>query len=307
MARHHTSIPKKILYVLLSFLLSCTILVLSLSVVLRFTVFNQSFVIDSMEKVSYYELLRAEILRNLKDLGYASGIDESFFDNFLDEAVIREDVTKYISNFYSGEKTVVNTQNFKNVFNTALDKYIVEKSIKPDSVSKENREYLVDKAVAIYKKSVQIPFLGRLAGYFTAIKNVLPIVIGVSSVLSLFFIIILLFSTRWKHRSVRYICYSAITVFITMSAVFIALISTKKMRNLNITSKAIYDLFNNMSDRFTMVFLYGGIFFAVLSMALFILFRYLYPRRKHSHIGKGSLDVSQSEPEEKSEKESEEE
>ena len=128
--RHHASKPKIALYIFLSFLLSCLMLALTLSVILRFTLFSESFVLKHMGKVGYHELLRSEILRNLKDLGYASGIDESFFDDFLDVEVVRADVTKYIQDFYSGEKTVVNTDTFKDVFNTSLDEYIVKKNIK---------------------------------------------------------------------------------------------------------------------------------------------------------------------------------
>ncbi len=293
MAKHHTSKATKVMYIVLSFILSCMMLVLSLALILQFTVFKQDFVTSSMEKVSYYELLRAEILRNLKDLGYASGIDESFFDDFLDETVIREDMTEYMTNFYSGKKTVVSTDRFKQVFNKALDEYIVKKSINPDSVSKENREYLVNQAISIYRKSVQIPFLSRLSGRFMEIKQVLPITIGVSSVFIVLLMIILIFSSRWKHRAVRYICYATITGFIGMAVSFIALIATKKKRNLNITSQAVRDLFDHISNRFTMTFLYVGIFFAVVSIALFILFRYIYPKRTHSHVGQGSLEVSE--------------
>ena len=289
--RHHASKPKIALYIFLSFLLSCLMLALTLSVILRFTLFSESFVLKHMGKVGYHELLRSEILRNLKDLGYASGIDETFFDDFLDVEVVRNDVTKYIQDFYSGEKTVVNTDTFKDVFNTSLDEYIVKKNIKPDSVSAENREYMVDRAVSIYRKSVQIPFAGRISGYFTAIKNALPMVIGVSSVFIILSIIILVFSTKWKHRSVRYICYATITVFLFMTGIFIALISTRNMRNLNISSKAVFDVFNSMSNGFTMVFLYSAVGFAILSMGLFILFRYLYPQNTHFHAGRHSLEV----------------
>lgn len=82
----------------------------------------------------------------MTDLGYASGLEEDFFNGLLDEIMIHEDTEKYIQDYYSGEGSVIDKTAFKQAFNTALDDYIEQKGISADSVSSENREYLIKEA-----------------------------------------------------------------------------------------------------------------------------------------------------------------
>lgn len=94
----------------------------------------------------------------MTDLGYASGLEEDFFNGLLDEIMIHDDTEKYIQDYYSGEGSVIDKTAFKQAFNTALDDYIEQKGISADSVSSENREYLIKEAAKIYKQSLELPF-----------------------------------------------------------------------------------------------------------------------------------------------------
>ena len=142
MKRKSPSKIKRVLYVFLSFVLSFVLFLMSFAVLLEFTVFNKDFIFGEMNRVSYFEIQRAEISRNLKDLGYASGLDESFFDDLIDESMLRDDTAEYLDSFYSGTGSVIRLDNFKQKFNSAIDVYIEKKGINPASVSAENRQYL---------------------------------------------------------------------------------------------------------------------------------------------------------------------
>ena len=280
MKRKSPSKVKRVLYVFLSFILSFVMFLMSFAVLLELTVFNKEFIFGEMNKVGYFDIQRMEISRNLKDLGYASGLDESFFDELIDDSMLREDTAEYLDSFYSGTGSVIRLDNFKQKFNSAIDVYIEKEEINPASVSAESRKYLVDNAASIYRESLQIPFIKYIAGYFLGIKNALPAVIGVTGLMVLFLCVIFIFSTKWKHRAVRYICYATLTTFLAMLAPFIAMISTGTMKKLNISSKAFYDFFVAVNDSVMMYFLYFAIFFALLSLALFILFKRLYPKKE---------------------------
>ena len=280
MKRKSPSKVKRVLYVFLSFILSFVMFLMSFAVLLELTVFNKEFIFGEMNKVGYFDIQRMEISRNLKDLGYASGLDESFFDELIDDSMLREDTAEYLDSFYSGTGSVIRLHNFKQKFNSAIDVYIEKEEINPASVSAESRKYLVDSAASIYRESLQIPFIKYIAGYFLGIKNALPAVIGVTGLMVLFLCVIFIFSTKWKHRAVRYICYATLTTFLAMLAPFIAMISTGTMKKLNISSKAFYDFFVAVNDSVMMYFLYFAIFFALLSLALFILFKRLYPKKE---------------------------
>ena len=190
------STVKKIVNILLSLVLAVLLTVLAYAVSLQFTLFNDSFMLDNMNTCNYITEKKDEITSSLTDLGYASGLEEDFFNGLLDEIMIHEDTEKYIQDYYSGEGSVIDKTAFKQAFNTALDDYIEQKGISADSVSSENREYLIKEAAKIYKQSLELPFFGTLAGRFQNVKKLLPFVIAICAVLSALICVIFVLSTK---------------------------------------------------------------------------------------------------------------
>ena len=73
-----------IVFCLLSFVLSFVLLLLSISVMLEATILNPSYILDNMNTTNYFTDKKDEITRELVDLGYASGLEESFFGNVVE-------------------------------------------------------------------------------------------------------------------------------------------------------------------------------------------------------------------------------
>ena len=269
---------KKVVNVLLSFVLAVLLTVLTLAGTLQFTLLNQSFMLDNMNSSNYIIEKKDEITRSLTDLGYASGLEEEFFSNLLSEVMLNDDSEKYIQDYYSGEGSVVDKTAFKQAFNTALDEYIEKKGIDPDSVSKNNREYLINEAAKIYKRSLELPFLGRLAGSFQNLKTVVPFVIIVCLVLSALLCAIFLLSTKWKHRAVRYICYATSASFLTTAVLPLIILLSKKAETFNIASRATYMLFVSCANNMRVCILSCSAFFLIVSIGLFLLYKKLYKK-----------------------------
>lgn len=271
---------KKVLYILLSFLMSFLLLCLSFSILLEFTIFNKDFVMEEMNSSGYFAKKNTEIKRGLTDLGYASGLNEDFFNDLFDESLLRDDTIVYLNNFYSGNGSVISTDNFKEIFEKALDEYIEKNNFSSESVDKKSLEYLINNASKIYKDSLELPLLNSIAGYFLGLKKVLPVIIGVLSILTILVGIIFVFSNRWKHRAARYMCYTTTTVFLTTLFPAIVILASEKIEHINITSMATYSLFVSIAN--TLVFwLFGiSVFFALASVVLYIIYRYLYPKQR---------------------------
>ena len=291
MAHRTGSKFKKVLYVFLSFVLSFLFLFFSVSIVFEATIFNKDFVLNTMSSTDYYENKEQEITRSLMDLGYASGLEESFFEGLIDKSLLCGDTTEYLNKFYSGTGSVVDTENFKNTFNNALDEYIIENEINPESVKESSRNYLVSNAAKIYKNSLELPVFNSITGYFIGVKNAMPIVICVVGVLILLICVIFVFSTRWKHRPAKYICYSTITAFLTLFVPAVIILASGKMKQLNIASKATYDLFIALTNGLVMGLFFTSIIFAVISIVLYVLYRRLYPKHS-SHSGSSHININ---------------
>lgn len=167
---------------------------------------------------------------------------------------------------------------FKQAFNTALDDYIEQKGISADSVSSENREYLIKEAAKIYKQSLELPFFGTLAGRFQNVKKLLPFVIAICAVLSALICVIFVLSTKWKHRAVRHIYYATAATFLTTLVLPIVILLSKKIETFNIASRATYMLFVSCANNIIMCVLACSLFFLIVSVALFLVYKQLYKK-----------------------------
>lgn len=272
------STVKRIVNILLSFILAVLLTVLTLAGTLQFTLLNENFILDNMNTCNYITEKKDEITSSLTDLGYASGLEEDFFSDLLNEVMLHDDVEKYLSDYYSGKGSVIDKTAFKQTFNTALDKYIEKKGIDPNSVSSDNREYLIKEAAKIYKQSLELPFFGTLAGRFQNVKKLLPFVIAICAVLSALICVIFVLSTKWKHRAVRHIYYATAATFLTTLVLPIVILLSKKIETFNIASRATYMLFVSCANNIIMCVLACSLFFLIVSVALFLVYKKLYKK-----------------------------
>lgn len=275
-SKHFHSRVRSVIYSLMAFLLSLVLFALSFCITLEATVLNPDFIINNMNSSSYFVDKRDEITRSLIDLGNASGLKEEFFEGFLDELMINEDTCNYLENYYSGEGKQIDTTQFKQSFNTALDKYIEDNKI--ESVNGESRENLVRRAALIYSSSLEIPLFSRLSAYFISLKNIMPYIIAGVAFLGLVICAVIIFTNKWKHRAVRYLCYAFSTAFISVGIVPTVVLLSGKISKINLTSRALYNLFVQCSNSVFVALLFCAIFFLLIALCLFFAYRSLYKK-----------------------------
>lgn len=263
-------------FIVLSFLLTLILFLFSVCTVLEATLFNPEFIFDNMNSSNYFIDKSDEITTSLIDLGYASGLDEKFFDDFIDEVMLCDDTREYLDNYYSGNGAKIDTTDFKQSFNAELDKYIQENNIK--NVNGKSRDKLVNKAAQIYRSSLEIPLFSRLFAYFLTAKNAMPFIIVGLVVLAGVICVVLIFANKWKHRGVKYICYATSGAFLTLGIIPAYLMITGKISHLNLDSRALYNMFVQSANSICIAVLFISLFFLLVSVGLFFLFRRMYKR-----------------------------
>lgn len=263
-------------FIVLSFLLTLVLFLLSVGTVLEATLFNPEFIFDSMNSSNYFIDKRDEITTSLIDLGYASGLDEKFFDDFVDEVMLCDDTREYLDNYYSGSGAKIDSTDFKQSFNAELDKYIQENNIK--NVNGKSRDKLVNKAAQIYRSSLEIPLFSRLSAYFLTAKNAMPFIIVGLVVLAGVICVVLIYANKWKHRGVKYICYATSGAFLTLGIIPTYLMITGKISHINLDSRALYNMFVQSANSICIAILFISLFFLLVSIGLFFLFRRMYKR-----------------------------
>lgn len=263
-------------FIVLSFLLTLVLFLLSVGTVLEATLFNPEFIFDNMNSSNYFIDKRDEITTSLIDLGYASGLDEKFFDDFIDEVMLCDDTREYLDNYYSGSGAKIDSTDFKQSFNAELDKYIQENNIK--NVNGKSRDKLVNKAAQIYRSSLEVPLFSRLSAYFLTAKNAMPFIIVGLVVLAGVICVVLIFANKWKHRGVKYICYATSGAFLTLGIIPTYLMITGKISHINLDSRALYNMFVQSANSICIAILFISLFFLLVSVGLFFLFRRMYKR-----------------------------
>ncbi len=269
---------RHIIYGIISFVLSFVLFLLSFAVMLQSTILNPSYIMDNMNTSNYFVDKRDEIKSSLVDLGYASGLDESFFENVVDEVTIHDNTQAYLNSFYAGEDAKIDTTAFKQKFNSELDSYISKNNVKVANGA--SREYLINQAANIYAAALRIPLFSTLSAYLIALKNMMPLIIGGLVVLVAILCVIIIFTNRWKHRAVRYICYATSAAFLTVGIVPAVLLSTGYMSKINIDSRAFYNLFVQSMNSILIALAICSVIFLIISVGLFFLHKSM--RRKAS-------------------------
>ena len=268
---------RHIIYGIISFVLSFILFLLSFAIVLQSTILNPSYIMDNMNASNYFVDKRDEIKESLVDLGYASGLDEKFFENVVDEVTIHDNTQAYLNSFYAGEEAKIDTTAFKQKFNSELDSYISKNNLKV--ANDGSREYLINQAANIYAAALRIPLFATLSVYLVALKNMMPLIIGGLAVLVAILCVIIIFTIRWKHRAVRYICYSTSAAFLTVGIIPAVLLSTGYMSKINIDSRAFYNLFVQSMNNILIAIAICSVIFFIVSIGLFFLHKNM---RRHA-------------------------
>lgn len=268
---------RHIIYGIISFVLSFILFLLSFAIVLQSTILNPSYIMDNMNTSNYFVDKRDEIKESLVDLGYASGLDEKFFENVVDEVTIHDNTQAYLNSFYAGEKAKIDTTAFKQKFNSELDSYISKNNLKV--ANDGSREYLINQAANIYAAALRIPLFATLSVYLVALKNMMPLIIGGLAVLVAILCVIIIFTNRWKHRAVRYICYSTSAAFLTVGIIPAVLLSTGYMSKINIDSRAFYNLFVQSMNNILIAIAICSVIFFIVSIGPFFLHKSM---RRHA-------------------------
>lgn len=267
MSHKSRSTVKSIVYTLLAFIMSVLMFLLSFAITLQATILNPDFLLDNMNSTNYFVEKHQEVVQKLTDLGNASGLDESFFDDLLSSVEIYDDTEIYFEEYYSGKSTVVDTTKFRQNFNSALDKYIEKNNIQ--NVDSESREYLVKNASRIYVSSVEVPFFSNVSTYILALKNVMPFVIAGLCVMIAVIVLIIVFTNSWKHRALKYLCYASSGATLTVGIIPALVFISGKIQQINISSRALYTVFVQCANSVMISLSIVAAAFLIISLTLF--------------------------------------
>jgi len=217
---------------------------------------------------SYYFIDKSDELKvSLTDLGYASGLEQAFFEDFIDDLLISKGTEDYLDIYYSFESGNADTEEFEKLFNEQLISYAKAKNV---TINEDAREYLVKEAGKIYENTIEIPYFGSLLPYMKSGIQSMPFIIGGLVLLSVVIIFVFFKANHWKHKAVRYICYATSGTFLAILLIPTYLYFSQVMAKIKVSSRAFYNFVQYTVTNIELLLFMGAILFLFISITLFI-------------------------------------
>ena len=276
--RRKKSKLKPLLYCVMAFFLSFVLFLLSICMVLRFTVFSKDFMLNTMDSKGYYSMVRYELQSCLTDLVYASGFEPEFAVSFANGYDVKKAVESYVNSFYAGDNNLVDTTEFKQKLYAEVQNYATQNGIELTSDSEDNIIYFVNEAANIYTDQISIPFFSVIGKYIDDFNNTLNIIIGVLTVLILGISGVIFFTNRYKHRRYKYICYGLAGGALASVVIPVFISASNIISKINITTRSLYNLFVGYFTNLFNYFYTCSAVFAVLALIAFLLYVKYYEK-----------------------------
>ncbi len=272
----HRSKVKPVMYTVMAFFLSLVLFLLSGCMVLYFSIFSKDYMIGTMKSIGYSDMVRSELQVRLEDLVSAGGFDKGFAEKFAAGYDVQKAVEEYITSFYSGESTLIDTTGFKQDLYLAINEYIREKGITVSDSAQSSIAYFVNEAADIYVDQISITFFSTIANYIYKSRTILNITTAVLAVIALVIIAVIYLTNEYKHRRSKYLFYATAGGFLAVLALPCIFFITNKLKNINLNTRSLYNLFvNYFNGMFSQFYIWAGVLF-IISVIVFLLYRRHY-------------------------------
>lgn len=259
------------MYLVLSLIMGLCIFFCAIFSSLKFTFFSPSFLTETLNSTNYYKDVCAEITDDLVNLGDASGLDKSFFEDFVDEVMVRKDVQYYINDFYAGEKLRVNTLDFQKALRTALDQFINKKGLTENDFSQESVNNFVKEASEIYASDIELAYFPQIQKSINKYNTRIIVFIAVTLALFAAIAAVIILTNKWKHIAVRYIYYAVASAGLLTVAVPVTVLLSGVVSRIAVLNRSLNDLYTAGLHSLLYTILFIGLALIVLSGFLWVL------------------------------------
>lgn len=230
------------------------------------TILNKKYIIKTMDKIDYYE----KIFDSIKvEMSYYTG-QSGFEDNILDDTFTVDDVktniNTYITNFYNGKKTEIDTTSFEEKLNKKIDNVLTDKNF--TIANRKDIDKFVSEMSKIYKTKIKI--INRLDNYANKLNKVIDYSKKITTILTI--LLILLYLTNviiFKRSNISTILYT-VAFLIIASNIYIR--SRIDIKHLLIYNDSLTSLVKAIINNLLNYSIYAIIIYFILGIIINIIF-----------------------------------
>ena len=116
-------------YILL-FIESILLFIITTLIVSKFTVLNNNYIKNNLEKNGYYKDLYDEIITEMSYYTNQSGFEDSILDNIFTMGELKYETNKFIENTYKGKSLTIDDSKLRERLTNNINEYIKNSGFK---------------------------------------------------------------------------------------------------------------------------------------------------------------------------------
>lgn len=255
---------KIILGYLLGFVCSLIVSLLTILVILKFTIYNSSYVYNLVNKNDYYNKVSLDIREEMENYMVSSGFLESILDDIYTIDDVKKDINNYLDNLYLGQKTNVDKEKIESKLNDNIDKYLKESNL--SVINEDDIKSFVSDISSIYEKEVTLYHtFDSFLSSFAKINKLINIGIIVSVVLVIVLFVVILKGLKTVSIGSSFIAASLILIFIRF-----VIVEKVDIENILLITENFSDILQIILLNIRKLLLISGIILAVLGFAIIV-------------------------------------
>jgi hypothetical protein len=271
-----TKKARTVLSVILAFVLSLSLTVLSVAVVADTTVLSPEYTAKMLQKCGFGEALRDDLYTEFLSYGNACNIGDNFFDKFFNDTLsadfINSDAVTYVVEVYYDSKAAVDTARIEQALKPALYDYAIEMGYGDQPNLDEDLNLIVSELSSIYKAHIELPAVSTLNKMIMRANKLINIAIAAISAFILLCAVVILFSYKPKIEPFMYLTCSCAGAFLMTLVLPLYLRVTNIIGKVNITGKALYSFVVTYVNGVLNAVLISSAVMALLTLIFAVLF-----------------------------------
>ena len=227
---------KTIIHYIILFFQSLLFLIITSLLLLKFTLFNVSYVKNVLSKSDYYTNLYHEILTEMSYYTNQSGFEDDILKNIITIGEVKFETNGFIEKVYSGKTRNIDTEALNKRLQNNIDEYI----------SKSSFEYVDKKEIDDFIKAIDEVYTDeiKLMGYAEKVAPLFYKLITISGKLLIITIVLFIILTIVNYLLFKFKNINVIVLFTAFSLVCISVYfkSNIDIKNIFIYSKLMSDI-----------------------------------------------------------------
>ena len=276
----HTNIARYVIYYVLAFLLSLSIVISSLLGVAITTVGSPKYMISCLNSSGYYARTALEIeTGNYETNGLPGGMPEEVFTGSVSLPALRQNVEDAVKAAYQGDTFQLNRDFLEADLYQRFVDYASSHDYELSDELRQNLRNMAEYCIDDYQQHMINPYVLQSIRYISPYLGYLPYIMAGSVVLSVALFLFLYAIRRYKHRAIRFLQYSMCGAgcMLTIGPLWVLLSGI--VGRLALTSQSLYTLANTYVNNVLTSCIYTGIALILIACTLvMLLYRFLKSR-----------------------------